>query len=167
MHKAWWCLEEVPYCFQGHPSNFKVTWLKKLSILTQIGHFWTVTQVWIHWWIWNDAQSLMKYRRCALLFWGVIHQISRSHRLKNRRFESNLSKITRPVAAIKSLRFALFIVNLFTSRFWSNWLKMITLPWNLWNHHSIHTSDYKLSKSTSDDGLMGCLSTNVIRLSVI
>ena len=28
-------------------------------------------------------------------------------RLKNRRFESNLSKITRPVAAIKSLRFAL------------------------------------------------------------
>ena len=30
-------------------------------------------------------------------------------RLKNRRFESNLSKITRPVAAIKSLRFALFI----------------------------------------------------------
>ena len=28
--------------------------------------------------------------------------------MKNRRFESNLSKITRPVAAIKSLRFALF-----------------------------------------------------------
>ena len=34
---------------------------------------------------------------------GVIHQIWRSHGLKNRRFESNLSKITRPVAAIKSL----------------------------------------------------------------
>ena len=31
----------------------------------------------------------------------------RSHGLKNRRFESNLSKITRPVAAFKSLRFAL------------------------------------------------------------
>ena len=29
-----------------------------------------------------------------------------SHRLKNRRFESDLSKITRPVATIKSLRFA-------------------------------------------------------------
>ena len=41
-------------------------------------------------------------------FYGVIHQISRSHRLKNQRFESNLSKITRPVTAIKSLRFALF-----------------------------------------------------------
>ena len=31
-------------------------------------------------------------------------------RLKNRQFESSLSKITRPVAAIKSLRFALFKV---------------------------------------------------------
>ena len=29
--------------------------------------------------------------------------------MKNKWFESNLSKITRPVAAIKSLRFALFI----------------------------------------------------------
>ena len=34
--------------------------------------------------------------------------ISRSHRLKNQRVESNLSKITRLVAAVKSLRFALF-----------------------------------------------------------
>ena len=40
-------------------------------------------------------------------FFEVIHQISRSHVLKNRRFESNFSKIMRPVAAIKSLRFAL------------------------------------------------------------
>ena len=31
---------------------------------------------------------------------------------KNQRFKSNLSKITRPVAAIKSLRFALFILTL-------------------------------------------------------
>ena len=49
----------------------------------------------------------MWYRRGALLFFEVIHQISRSHGLKNRWFGSNLSKITRPVAAIKSLRFAL------------------------------------------------------------
>ena len=41
-------------------------------------------------------------------FWEVIHQISRSHGLKNLRFESNLSEITRPVAAVKPLRFALF-----------------------------------------------------------
>ena len=30
-------------------------------------------------------------------------------RAENRRFESSLSRITRPVAAIKSLRFALFM----------------------------------------------------------
>ena len=87
------------------------------------------------------------WRSIDLLFFEVIHQISRSHVRKNWRFESNLrllgrsqlsnpsdlpcsrssikfqghtgwkidnlnhlSKITRPVAAIKSLRFALFKV---------------------------------------------------------
>ena len=34
MHRAWWCLGEVLYCFQ------------------------TVTPVWIHQWLWNAAQSL-------------------------------------------------------------------------------------------------------------
>ena len=43
-----------------------------------------------------------------LFFFEVIHQISRSQWLENRWFGANLSKITRPVAAIKSLRFALF-----------------------------------------------------------
>ena len=36
--------------------------------------------------------------------------MSRSHGLKNQWFESNLNKITRPVAAIKSLRFALLVI---------------------------------------------------------
>ena len=30
---------------EGHPTNFKVTRLKKSSILTQISRFWTVTPV--------------------------------------------------------------------------------------------------------------------------
>ena len=47
------------------------------------------------------------------MFFGVIHQISRSHGLKNQRFESNLSKITRPVATIKSLKFALLYAESF------------------------------------------------------
>ena len=64
---------------QGHPSNFKVTRLKKSSILTQIGHFQTATPVWIQIWRWNDAQILMLLRRGALLFFKVIRQISRSH----------------------------------------------------------------------------------------
>ena len=44
-----WCtkleaaLKRCPILFQGHPSNFKVTRLKKSSILTQIGRFRTVT----------------------------------------------------------------------------------------------------------------------------
>ena len=81
---------------------------KTSPILTRIVRFRTVTQFWLHWWIWNDAHSLRWYRRGALLFFEVIHQISGSHRLKNWWFESSLGKITRPVAAIKSVRVALF-----------------------------------------------------------
>ena len=32
---------------------------KKMTIFTRIEHFWTVTPVWIHQWLRNDAQSLM------------------------------------------------------------------------------------------------------------
>ena len=39
----------------------------------------------------------------------VLWKLQSGHGLTNRRFKSSLSKITRPVAAIKSLRFALFI----------------------------------------------------------
>ena len=34
--------ERCPIIFQGHPSNFKVTWVKKSPILTQIGRFRTI-----------------------------------------------------------------------------------------------------------------------------
>ena len=83
--------KRCPIVFQGHPSNFKVTRLKKSSILTQIGHFRTVTPVWIHQWLWNDAQSLKQHRRGALLFSKVIHQISRSHGTKYRQCGPELS----------------------------------------------------------------------------
>ena len=39
---------------------------------TIVVRFQTITPVWINWWIWNDAQSLMYYRS-ALLFFEVIH----------------------------------------------------------------------------------------------
>ena len=125
MHKAWRSIEEVPYRlsrssvnFQGHAgqkiANFCPNWVfpdcnSSLNIPTGLkSPILTRFPGWIHRWIWNDAKSLMQYRRGALLFFEVIHQISRSHGLINRWFESNLSKISRPVAAIKSLRFALF-----------------------------------------------------------
>ena len=57
-------------------------------------------------------------------FFGVIHQISRSHGLINRRFESNFSKITRAVAAIKSLRFALLELWLVTD-WWPHSIKPV------------------------------------------
>ena len=63
---------------------------KKLPSLTWIEHFRTVTPVWIHPWLWNDAQSLMYYRRGALLFSKVIHQISRSHGRKYHQFRPEL-----------------------------------------------------------------------------
>ena len=40
--------ERCPIDFQGHPSNLKVTRLKRSLILTQIWRFRTVTPVWIH-----------------------------------------------------------------------------------------------------------------------
>ena len=59
--------------FQAHLSNFKVTQDKKSPILTQIELLRTVTPI----------------------IFQVIHQILRSHGLKNQRSKSNLSEITR------------------------------------------------------------------------
>ena len=59
---------------------------KTSSILTPIERLRTVTSVWIHRWLWNDAQSLKQHRRGALLFCKVIRQISRSHGIKNHWF---------------------------------------------------------------------------------
>ena len=59
-----WCMKlkvaqkRYPVVLQVFPSNFRVTQGKKLPNFTQIGHFRTVTPVWIHWWIWNNGQSL-------------------------------------------------------------------------------------------------------------
>ena len=60
MHKAWSRIGEVSYCFSRS--------FCQISILNQIVPFWTVTQVWIHPWLWKDAQNLMQHRRGALFF---------------------------------------------------------------------------------------------------
>ena len=70
---------------QGQRPKVKVTEVK-----TQFSCFWTVTRVWIHICQWNDAQSFMWHRRGALMFFKVIHQISRSHITKNCRFWTRL-----------------------------------------------------------------------------
>ena len=65
---------------QGQRSKVKVT-----EVTTQLNRFRTVTPDWIDIWWWNDAYSLMLLRRCALLFFKVIRQISRSHGSKKHR----------------------------------------------------------------------------------
>ena len=87
MHKAWSNIKEVLYCFsrssvkwQGHIEQ------KNLGILTQICGFWNVTPVWFHQWLRNETQSLKYWKKGALLFFNVIHQISRSCRSKNHWF---------------------------------------------------------------------------------
>ena len=153
-----WCkklavqLNRCPIAFQGHPSYFKVTWEKQSSILTCTECFRTVTPVWMHWWIWNDAHSLMWYRRGVPLFFVVIHKISRSHVLKNRQFESNLSKITRPVEAIKSLRFALLWFHKWTLCFTSD-ANIITAVFNVFPHDVVrwHNMQFTLHRCPADE----------------
>ena len=65
---------------QGQRSKVKVT-----EVNTQLSRFRTLTPVWNHIWQWNHAHSWKQHRRGALLFFKVIHQISRSHGSKNRR----------------------------------------------------------------------------------
>ena len=108
MHKVWSSTEEVPYCFsmsvkfQGHTAQKNCPIWPKLCVSG-------LTPVWIHWWLWNVAQSLKQQRRDALLFSKVIHQILRSHSQNITDFDPNWAfPDYRPVAAFKSLRFALF-----------------------------------------------------------
>ena len=83
-----WCTKleaakkKVPNLFWRSYVKLQSHTAQKTSNLTQIGRFRIVTPVWIHWWISNDTESLMLYERLALLFFGVIHTISRSHRQK-------------------------------------------------------------------------------------
>ena len=76
------CFSMSSVKFQGHTGQ-------KSSIWTQIGRFRTLTPVWIHQWLWNDAESLKQHSRGALLFFKVIRQISRWHGTKNADFDPN------------------------------------------------------------------------------
>ena len=82
---------------------------KKMPILTPIEPFRTVTPVWIHRWMWNDAQSLIRIDEVPYYFSRSSIQLQ-WHTGWKKGFESNFSTIIRPVAAIKSIRFALFII---------------------------------------------------------
>ena len=73
LEKTW---KRCPNVFEGHLWNFKDTGRKKSLILTLFERFRTVTQIWIHWWLRNDAWNWKRHRRGVLLFFNVICLIS-------------------------------------------------------------------------------------------
>ena len=93
--------------FSGHLSHFKVTMAEKSMVWLPFEHFRMTTPIWIHRWLWINTYILRAWKRFPIFF-EVICQISRSHGLKNL-FESDMCNITRPITAIKSLKFVLLI----------------------------------------------------------
>ena len=83
-NEAWSGIEEkrCSTVLQGHPANFKVNF-------DPIERFRTAAPFWTHRWLRNDAQSLTWYRKSALFFYKVIHQISRSCGTKTANFDPN------------------------------------------------------------------------------
>ena len=93
MHKAWRSVEEVPYCFSR--SSVKLQGHMTLKIVKFDPN-----------WAFPDCNSSLN----SLIHW------------KNQWFGSNLSKITRPVAAIKSLRFAMLGLVMQFANYFHSWL---------------------------------------------
>ena len=92
IHKAWSCIEYVPCCLSM--SSFQISRSHGTKKIIDFGPNWgfrTLTRVSIHWWVWNYAQSVNQHRKVALLFFNIVHKISRSHGTKNYRFWPELS----------------------------------------------------------------------------
>ena len=81
----------MPNCFSRSSIKFLVHTGQKLSNFIQIGRFQTVIPVWIYWWLWYDAQSLMQHGRGALLFFKVICKFQSRTGQKNHPFWTKLS----------------------------------------------------------------------------
>ena len=73
-------------CAKGQDQRSKI---KVTEIKTQLSRFRTITLVLFHIWWWNHTQCLVLFRKCALLIFKVICQISRSRGLKIVDFDPN------------------------------------------------------------------------------
>ena len=112
VHKARSSIEKVPYCFSRSSTKFQGHMGQKIpDFFTRIERFQPVTPVWIHRWLemahnaWCSKEEMSySFSKSSITFQG--HMGTKIDDLN-----PILSKITRPVADIKSLRFALFIVN--------------------------------------------------------
>ena len=148
MQKTWSDIEEVPY------------WLFRSSDKFQGHKGWKNYEFDLNWAFpdYNSScNSQMAIKWCTMMFCVVIPQISRSHGSKDWLFGSSWSKITRPVAAIKFLRYALFILQnkCFLSIWWkqSSWnFQFLTyvcdVEWNfghkIWSMNELHYMYLKL-----------------------
>ena len=86
MHRAWCCLGKVPYCFsrssvkfQGHMAKKIIDFDPNLAFPDCNSRLNSPAAT-------KCAQSLKQHRRGAILYFKVIHQISRSHRTTNGQF---------------------------------------------------------------------------------
>ena len=96
LHKVWNSKGEMPYCFPRSSIKFQGHTVQNITDFDPN-------------WVFPDYRPVAAFKSLRFALFKAIHQISRSHRLKNWQIKPNLSKITRPVTAIKSLRFALFL----------------------------------------------------------
>ena len=116
--------------FFCHLSHVKVTQPEKSTILFQFERFRMSTPIWIDRWLWNGTQSFWEHGRAVLMFSrsfvkfeGHMGQknddLDPIERLQMIDFQGHpfnfkvtlaIYKVTRPAAAIKSPRFALFSI---------------------------------------------------------
>ena len=134
-HNAWSSLDEMPYYFlrpsvkfRGHTAKkivaFYPNWAFlncNLSLNSPMATKWC-TKLKVAW------------KRCPVVYRGHPSNFKVTRAKKNRRFESNLNKITRPVAAIKSHRFALLFI------LCQGTVVGGLLAWCLWGWHQLEVT---------------------------
>ena len=84
MHKAWSSIKEAPYCFPRSYVKWQVHMAKNIIEFDPDWEFPDCNSSFnsLMELKWYTKLDQMWYRRNALLFFGVIHQISRTHRRK-------------------------------------------------------------------------------------
>ena len=113
MHNAWSSIWKVPYLFSRSSVKFRGHTGHKIADFDPNWAFPDCnpslnSPMALNWYTQLDVVQ----KRFPIIFWGNPSNFKAAQTLKNQRFESYLSKITRPDASIKSLRFALLQLKL-------------------------------------------------------
>ena len=149
IYKAWSSIEEVPYCLSRSSIKFQGDTGQKIANFDPNRAFWTVTAVWIHQRVWNDAQSLdVAQKSCPVVFRRHPSNLKVTWTKKFNDLNPILNEITRLVTAIKSLRFVLLCQfcllkpTLNTNHIWlCGWADANLLPLPLGHYVKYHQKD--------------------------